>query len=534
MASFPISCSGNTAPTSSNSVQGNMDEILKSRQMASATARRKKMQERQKQAALDREKFEERKKEILMHDYRADRISRHMDELEDMRTDDVAADIGRFDRESSTETRSECSVSTPDDSTLHRAQFEVPPILATSTTKPLKIHVPNEEEILQKMELDPDRLFVQPSPKPILQASLATWSDFHYDRFSAFLESPVLETLGPESDTEETFSPIETATPISYQQPKSRPSLISIVSTSQRSKKRTPSLQSPLSQTSSITPERPAKLSKQQSNSSIRSGYPAAEATEFQVPDLPDNAFQLIANASQDSLPLSIKERRKSKADRKSGMPLLSTALSHARMSSIKSLMKTPTSMTPTTDHRRSLSRHSSHFSTKSMVSLVQTETAQSAKETETPNPASTSTKSITTRPTSPNETASIRSRSSTLIMTALPRAPTSDDLSRSPVESVASRHIPRKKSFSALRRRSESIGQAIKGLSKSTGKHDVPMPTTPGPVTPNSKSHSRDLSNFPTPPLPPHSRPGTSSAGSFASGLMRSGSAQIGLGLRS
>ncbi|KIW68469.1 hypothetical protein PV04_04411 [Phialophora macrospora] len=513
------------AATSDGLVPRTMDQALKARKMSSASARRRKIQERQQQQALDRERFAEHKRRILVYDHRADRQSAYLGDLEYDPADEVDGSAERSDRESSAETQSERSAVTPDDMLQSKARFGGQPSTGSATLTALKIQIPDEDEVLQRMELDENRIIIPPSPKPLLQASLATLSDFRYDRYSTILDSPLSETLSPDLDTDETFSPIETATPISYQQPKSRPSLISIVSTSHRSKRRTASLQSPLSQTLPQTVERPTK---RQSISSIRSAFPAAEATLFEVPNLPDNAFELIASASQESLPLSGKERPKSKAERKSSMPRLSTALSHARMSSIKSLIKTPTTATPP-PHRRSFSRPSSHISRPSTASIPASDIASIMR-----NPAALSSSSnltsMTRPPTSHSSSTSMAGAGST--MTALPSLPTppADDMVSDPL--AARPAMQRKKSFSALRRRSESIGQAIKGLSKITTKHDVPLPTTPGAVTPK-KAQTFDLSKFPTPPLP-SPRTGKSTAGSFTSTRTQSGGGFVGLGLRS
>ncbi|OAG45323.1 hypothetical protein AYO21_00671 [Fonsecaea monophora] len=505
-----------------------MDQVLKARKMSSASARRKKFQERQQQQALDREKLAEHKRRILMYDHMAEHVSDPAHGLDgDSSADEVDMDAERFNRESSVETPSERSVLTPDDMALNRAPFGKPPSPGPLQVAGLKIQIPDEEEVLQQMEVDEVRVIVPPSPKPVVQASLASWSDFRYDRYSAVLDSPLFEALSPEFDNEETFSPIETATPISYQQPKSRPSLISIVSITHRGKRRTASMQSPLSQTVAQTSDRPLK---RQSMSSVRSGFPAAEATLVEVPNLPANAFELIANASQESLLLSTKESTRSKADRKSSMPRLSTALSHARMSSIKSFIKTPTTATTPLPQTRSSSRPSSHVSRPSTASTPGSDVYYVMK-----NPAaSTSSGNLSsiTRPLTSQNTSHATMGPTGSNMTALPTLPTppADEEASDPFATRPA--MQRKKSFSALRRRSESIGQAIKGLGKITTKHDVPVPTNPGLMTPK-KPQPFDLGQFPTPPLP-SPRTGKSSAGSFTSTRVMSSGGHIGLGLRS
>lgn len=459
-----------------------------------------------------------------MYDHLADHMDDGEEEEEEAANkaaDEIDMDAERFDRESSVGTPSERSAVTPDETLLNRSTFGKQNSPSTDPVTPLKIRIPDDEEVLQ-LDLDENSIVVPSSPRPLLQASLATLSDFRYDRYSLIMESPVSEVLSPELETDETFSPIETATPISFQLPKSRPSLISIVSISERRKRRTVSMQSPLSQTVSQVSER---ASKRLSTSSVRSGFLASEARPFEVPDLPDNAFELIANASQESLPLSTKETSRSRPERKSSTPRLSTALSHARMSSIKSFIKTPTSATPT----RSFSRPSSHVSRPSTSSLTPIDRFPVMKN----SAASTSSTNLPLLHRLPTST-SISSSGSAIgtNMTALPSLPTppADEEFSDPL--VGKPMMQRKKSFSALRRRSESIGQAIKGLGKITTKHEAPLPPTPA-LTDLRKQSALDLSRFPTPPLPSPNT-GKSSAGSFSSSRTRSSGGHIGLGLRS
>ncbi|EXJ60671.1 hypothetical protein A1O7_04824 [Cladophialophora yegresii CBS 114405] len=505
MAPRMSSCNGSPLTTSDLAATSDeldsqpMDHALKARKMGSVSARQRKSQERQQQLALDRERYAEHKRRILMYDHRVDRQSPYTDDLERDTADEGDGSARHSDRESSVSTLSERSALTPDDMLQNQARFGGQPSTASHTITALKIQIPDEDEVLQRMELDENRIIIPHSPKPLLQASLATLSDFRYDRYSTILDSPLSETLSPDLDTDETFSPIETATPISYQQPKSRPSLISIVSISHRGKRRTASLQSPLSQ---MVPQAVERSAQRQSISSIRSAFPAAEATLFEVPNLPDNAFELIATASQESLPLPCKEVPRAKAERKPSMPRLSTALSHARMSSVKNLIKTPTTTIPSATHRRSISRPSSHISRPSTASI----------------------------PASESSSLSVAGAGNTITALPSPPTPSADDEISDRLEAKSA--MQRKKSFSTLRRRSESIGQAIKGLSKLTPKHDVPLPTTSGLTTPKKVQHF-DPSDFPTPPLPAP-RIAKNSASSFSSSRAWSSGGFVGLGLRS
>ncbi|KAK4939760.1 hypothetical protein LTR10_020044 [Elasticomyces elasticus] len=490
------------------------------RRPESVSVKRRRLQERQQQDVVVNDRIHEQKRKVSGYaNATNDTNGTHENDTED---DDLYAE--GFDRESSVETPSERSVLTPDEPQEHRATFGRPLTYEAGVLPPLKIEIPEDEEVLQ-IELDENRVIIPPSPGPVLQASLASWADFRYDRYSVVLDSPLSETLSPELETDETFSPIETATPVSFQQPKSRPSLISIGSVSQCSKRRTKSIQSPLSQTAPRVSERPAK---RQSTSSTQSAFPAAEATLFEVPDLPVNALELIANASHESLPLTTLSSREppSKSLRKSSVPRLSTALSHARMSSIKNFIKTPTSTT--------FPRPSSHMSRPSTSSMSGAEAFPLKNTGFFSNPRN----SVTIRRPSTAMSTSSSTSPTNMAMTALPSLPSppGDDDDDSDTGSAHDRIMQRKKSFSVLRRRSESIGQALKGLSKINTKHDgsllagrLPTPRNP------RKSFAMELSGFSTPPLPPVPSKSTAGAGSFRSNPMGNNSGgNIGLGLRS
>jgi hypothetical protein len=134
----------------------------------------------------------------------------------------------------------------------------------------------------------------------------------------------------------------------------------------------------------------------------------------------------------------------------------------------------------------------------------------------------------VMTRPSTAMSTSS--SGSYNPLMTALPCLPTP------PTENGAgddTRSMIRKKSFSNLRRRSESLGQAIKGLGKISTKHDTPMP--PALPTPRRQLLFDHHAKSPTPPLPsPRTEMSSLSAGSSTSDFTRSSSSgHIGLGLR-
>ncbi|KAK5357885.1 hypothetical protein LTR20_005862 [Exophiala xenobiotica] len=495
-----------------------MDHPLKAEEMSSVSVRRRKFRQSQRQNELEQERYPENKRRIVVYD---DADGDQYD-ARDNSPDFINMDGPQFDRESSVETPSERSVLTPDEPHPHRATFGQPNPYETNTRLPLKIETSGDEEVLE-MALDDDRIVVPPSPRPVLHASLASWSDFRYDRYSMVLDSSVpSEALSPDVDVDESFSPVETATPISFRQPKTRPSLISIVSISKGGKRRNTTPPSPLSQELPLQPaKRPAR---RPSSSSSHSGFPAAEATLFEIPDLPANAIELIANASQESLPLSTFPWKESKPRtlRRSNVPRLSTALNHTRMSSIKNLIKTPTAAT----HSRNFSHASSHHSQNSASSISGVDAISTLKSMAFSSNARSST--VMTRPSTAMSTSS--SGSYNPLMTALPCLPTP------PTENGAgddTRSMIRKKPFSNLRRRSESLGQAIKGLGKISTKHDTPMP--PALPTPRRQLLFDHHAKSPTPPLPsPRTGMSSLSAGSSTSDFTRSSSSgHIGLGLR-
>ncbi|KAL2424480.1 hypothetical protein ABEF95_010908 [Exophiala dermatitidis] len=513
------------APTLSG--PGAMDQLLKSRELSSASVRRRKFQERQQQNALEREKMRERKRMMMLYDP----AEEELDDFDTSSRDEMDSGPRQCERRSSIETPSECSVSTPDDTFLNRGAFgHYSAYGADAKATKLEVLEGSDDRVPTAAKYS----FVTippPSPAPVLQASLATLSDFRYDRYSVLLDSPISELLSSDSETEETISPVEVATPVAFSLPKSRPSLISIACSSQHHKRVTSPLPSPLSQTTSQQPERPAK---RRSISKSHSGFPAAEATLLEVPDLPANACEVIANASANAsqeslvLPLPSKSSR-SRGDRKSSLPRLSIALSHARMSSIKTLIKTPTTLT------------GSRSSSRSSVSISRPSTAcQPAVDhilEEGDDPIASNIANNLANLQRSTTTTSTSSTASHVNMTALPTPPAEDSTPDS-LTAIPPMGPRKKSSFSVLRRRSESIGQALKGLGKSSTRAEAPAPlplasTSASTSTTPRKQYPLDLSAFPTPPLP-SPRTGTSSAASFTSASIMSSDGTVGLGLKS
>ncbi|KAJ9622584.1 hypothetical protein H2204_011503 [Knufia peltigerae] len=501
-----------------------MEQALKARTMTAASVRQRNTQQRLQLNALEQEGPTKNNRQNTRYKLS---LTNDLEDSEASSADDMATDRERFERESSVETPSECSVLTPDEPRQDRATFGRPSIYEPSTDTPLKLEIPEHEDVMQ-IAMEGTRIVVPPSPQPVLEASLASWSDFRYDRYSMVLSSsPVSsEVHTPDPEGDETFSPIETATPVSYRQPRARPSLISIVSSPHRGKRRNTSAQSPLSQEVFQPPKRPARRT---SSSSSLNGYPAAEATLFEIPDLPANAIEMIASASQDSLLLPSFPSNEVKAPslRKSSVPRLPSALNHSRVSSIKTLIKTPTSAT----HARAISGASSHYSRPSTASMSGVVEATPALKKLASAGTISRASAMLRRPSTAMSTSSTDSHSHGVI-TALPSVPRSTAADEDDNNPDNTRSMQRKKSFSNLRRRSESIHQAIKGFGKiSTKQQDIPvMPSLSTPYHP-------DLSGSPAPPLPSPRTTGKSSGvrtPSFMSTFSRgSNGGGIGLGLR-
>jgi len=459
----------------------------------------------------------------MLFDHLAEEQLERQAEAEDR--PDMDVEMERFDRESSAETPSERSLLTPADTVSSHTTFGkqyLPDSVMVSPLNPLKTYFENQRE------MDGDQTAVPPSPLPVLQASLVALSDFTYDRFSTIVDSPPQGIMSPDVDDHELISPIETATPISYRQPKARPSLISISSVSQKNQRRTPSIPSPFSQ-----PETPSSLSDRppkRSSSKQHLGDLAWEATPSNVPDPQANATQRAANRSQESLTTSTKEEEyRKRLGRTSGVPLLSATvkMSPSRMSSIRSFARSPTYASSS-----SLSRPSSRQGRPmTAVAAAMEEFPSSAMAHYNLGP-----ETLSNIQRSPSAMSTPTQDSRRPSMTALPSLPTppADESSHDPM--AHTKHsMHRKKSFSALRRRSESIGHAIKSV-KSMGRiasnHDVPIPTAPVLMI-SSPKMSLDITNFPTPPSA-SPRPRKSMGGLSSIGPAGNSSGPIGLGLRS
>lgn len=558
-----------------------MDQVLKARKLSSASARKKRISEIQE--------AEHRLEELYMDHRRRILYDEIIENDSDSDTEPVVERPGH-ERDDSVETPSECSVVTPKDS---------PPQILFEKVLTEDIPTKRNTVILSpQTSFDPEpKKTMPPSPQPKLQASLATPADFCYDRFSIVMSSPDMNASIASVEPEEKEAPLQTATPIAISAKRVRPSLISISSRASSTKRKSETIQSPLSHVESRSdskpesraaspplppvPPRNARRLSQMSTLSVmssKSGFAAGEATRFEVPNVPDlpaNAISKIANASvsRTSLTLDTLMDQPKPVSKKNSMPLLSSAInkSHSRMSSLKNMMKSPSShpRTPSeplqgfeTRSARSDSRNSRPPTSAADIlndSFKAFETVP-ADLHEPPRPrtsyATTSRPSMQHRNISSISQHSIGAHS----VTALPSfPPPSEELRNPPAEAcpapyVGQRDMKRKKSFQTLRKRSESIGQAIKFAAfktkPSSTQHDVPLPPPPprpsqsqsGPKSTSVSMSGADLRSNPMPPFVPKSpapsikssRKNTSSYSPFPpSPVIASDKGMVGLGLR-
>ena len=505
-----------------------MDQVLKARKLGSASERKRRFLEREQEESHTKELYIEHKKRIMLYDHLADQPS----DSESASESDDDSDISRHERQDSVTTPSECSVITPNDTPCAPSAFESTVLDAMMSSEKPQLHIVLPQS-LYGTRASP---LLDMSPAPQLQASLSAPSDFRYDRYSMLVDAPIVNVsptdtiTTPELDSDDdlSYSPVEIATPVSISLPKTRPAVISISSRSNK-KRRTITAQSPLVlETRSLSPEAPPpplrsvrRLSacSTRSTSSARSGFLACEAQPMMVPELPSNASSIIASAHRDSSVISLNGDGK-RSHRKSIQPLLSSIKTgHSRMSSIKSLMKSPTQdRSPSVTSMRPDSR-SSRAPTSAADFMDDSFQAFETVPANLYNPPAP-------RPRTSHHLA----RPSTSLtgsrdfdVTALP-APLSFNSHRTVTEPAELEHpglARRKKSFSNLRKHSESIGQAFKFTSKNKSsaghtpklsQHISPVQAPPMPQAPSivvsHKSQTTELSNFPTPPSQPSPNP--------------------------
>lgn len=492
----------------------------------------------------------QRQKELL-YEQREDRKRRMMRYSEAYTTD--GSDTSRSntpENDSAADTPSECSIATPKNPiTLPEVEIRPQSVEATDTT-----HAEKEDtDKIDEAESAPNSRH-EPTKVSMFTASLNRPCDFRYDRFSTFMETPVsLKTeesedidssSEEESDegSEDDYSPIEIATPIAIRMPISRPSVISVVTTPNSDQ--TPSKFSVKNiNTIMIHPPKP-RLQRTDSiptpQSVDCSVSPAKETKPVEISTPSSASIISVEPSSSQSVISSEQTSVESSLRKKASMPMLTRA--HARMNSIKNFIKPqsisgpppavpmiPSNHQPRPSESLNNILSSSSATHKSKLSVADNQDRLSARRSLT-EPSFLTTLPQSTRP----QTA--RTTSHTGITTQEPplpvySPPTPPPEPVTPYEQADEPAISRKKSFSNLRRRSGSLGQALKFSSGRTKSLAPDLP--PPPPVPTIRVSSNELMQVLTPaPKTPKSfrKSGMNLYSAFPSGQKGQ---PVGLGLR-
>lgn len=514
-----------------------MEDLLRTRKLSSASARKRKMEERQAKVRESKQRsMQKRDTNAFRFGYGYCSDEEELSDSESNHNTFSPIAEGELDQPTANASPSTAGVRTPDD-------LPSPPYVDEMQAWPdIDMRVANVEdptgECSTKLDISMEggNDLDVPTPKPIFQSTLNSRADFSFDFYSP--DFALDESLDPDLDLDtleidipelDPDTPIETATPILYSQPRSRPYMISIsvknpapsitsrksstrpsISSLQpacsppRSSKR-PSVISSHYTSSSITSRksilqcpsasprsltRPATHGKRMSNASVMSGYPACEATPvFAPPPIPPLAPEILTNSSQESLLEGMEDDKISSFPKK---PSMINSLRKSGLNNIMSYVKTP--------------------SRENVQSRPTTANRETEKETRarvySPFPPSRDDYPAPLRPRTATA-GSTRSWGENGV-TALPTRP------EPPIPCVTKSstfEVTHKKSFSALRSRSTTIGKALRAASSSV------VPTTTTMLYPNkssisvsssethsgcqSRKASMDLASFPIPPSP-------------------------------
>lgn len=445
-----------------------MENQLKERKLGSANVRKQRIAERQIQKAVLAEQREERKKRFMRY-----------------------SEI--YSSDSSRASSPDQSAATPSDIDIRTPQHSSP------ETELLKIQSSefNTYEVPEHDATDATLLAKRLSktkPPPMFTASLNTANDWKYDRLSVYIKEKEESDVSSESEDD---SPIEIATPISYHAPTTKPAVVSVtiaaVTISRRPTKFSTSNISDIMirpQTSS-TRHTGSVASLKENN---KSGFLASEARPFEITEI---------------------ERPELK--KKSSVPMLNR-FAHARMSSIKSFMK-PQSISGPPAIPAIPQAHQSRPSESAEEVLLRSEMTPRRSFTE---PIQSRTQISEQRPqTARMSKMSISSMA--LSTNSLPRPPSIIDLNDDPA-------LSKKKSFTNLRRRSGSIGQALKFATsgKRPATPDAPLPPMPQINIPIKDSISNRSSM-----QPPKSPRSVRKSGMYSPFPSTTKAQPVGLGLR-
>ena len=522
-----------------------MEELLRTRKLSSASARKRKIQERQDKLRESKQRMVERRDtQEFRFGYGYCSDEEELSETEGSHHTFSPIAENDLDRPAAIASPSTASPRTPD-------ELPSPPYAAAMQAWPeVEIGVGSAGDAAgqgsTRLDIPVEQgeyLEIQTptSAKPVLQSTLTSRADFNFDFYSS--DFPVDESLDPDLDAEipelEPDTPIEIATPVLYSQPRTRPCVISISvkssapSIHSRKSSTRPSISS--LQPATFTPassKRPSIISSHYTSSSIASrqssahnpspslrsltlplnyerrmsnlsnlstssGYPACEATplDLSAPPVPPIRPEMFANASRESLLEGIEDRRASSHVKK---PSVMNSIRKSGLNNIMSYVKDNK-----TSHRESVqSRPTTAVSNREADDDSNTKAYPALVGSRDDYPAPLRPRTATT--------ASTRSWTENSV-TALPTPP------EPPMPSIVKSstfEVARKKSFSALRNRSSSIGKALRSASSSvvptiSTTHYSPRPSISGPLSETqsrnqSRKVSMDLASFPIPPPSP------------------------------
>src|SRR2546423_1880025 len=210
-----------------------MEELLRTRKLSSASARKRKMQERQDKA------WESKQWSLEKRDTTEFRFGYGYYSAEEALSDNEGSHntfslIAEAESPAAIGSPSTAGVRTPDDlpSPPYVAAMRAWPDITTRVANlgvsaggegPTKLDIPSEDG--EHLEIP-----TPASAKPILQPTLTSRADFSFDLYSP--DFAVDESLDFDLELEtpdlEPDTPIEIATPVMYSQPLTRPSVISI------------------------------------------------------------------------------------------------------------------------------------------------------------------------------------------------------------------------------------------------------------------------------------------------------------------
>lgn len=487
-----------------------MDKELKARKLGSATVRKQRMQERQRQKELLYEQREERKKRMMRYS-----AAYTTDDSDSSRSNSPEND-------SAADTPSECSVATPDNSTSPEIEIRL------QETSPRKEPISGKGSIGDVLVADPlldSRR--EKSTAPMFTASLNRPCDFRYDRFSTFMgsveaiksdESDVSSSSEDEEeeDSEDEYSPIEIATPVAIRMPISRPSVISVVTTP--SSEQTPQKFSVKNINTIMINQPKPKLQTQdlteipQSTDSAPHLLPETKSVEALTPS--SASIISVAPSSSQSLASTEQSIADNNLKKKPSVPMLSRA--HARMNSIKNFIKPQSISGPPpavpmipVNHQPRPSESLNNILLSSNTPSKSTNLAVIQQDRMSARRSLTEPAFLNTLPREASRPQTARTVSNTTISTPEPPLPAYRPISPppppepvTPADQADSPSMSRKKSFSNLRRRSGSLGQALKFSSGKAKSSAFEIPPPPVPAIRISSNESLPI-NFPTPPPP-------------------------------